>query len=271
MEGWSRLRYKHGGFTQGYGLAFMIVFITGASAGFGAAIARRFAADGAHVVVTGRRGDRLRKLVAEIGPRALPLEFDIRDRQAIETAVAALPPEFAAVDLLVNNAGLALGLEPAHRALLEDWEQMVDTNIKGLMTMTRALLPGMVERNRGHVINLGSIAGEWPYPGGNVYGATKAFVRQFSLNLRADLLGTRVRVTDVEPGLCGGTEFSNVRFHGDDAKAAKVYENAEPLTAEDVADTVHWVATRPAHVNVNTVSLMPTCQAFAPLAVHRGG
>ena len=249
----------------------MIVFVTGASAGFGTAIARRFAADGAHVVVTGRRGERLRKLAAELGRRALPLEFDIRDRTAIATAVANLPAAFADVDLLINNAGLALGLEPAQRALLDDWEQMVDTNIKGLMTMTRALLPGMVARNRGHVVNIGSIAGEWPYPGGNVYGATKAFVRQFSLNLRADLLGTRVRVTDVEPGLCGGTEFSNVRFHGDDAKAAKVYENTEPLTAEDVADTVHWVATRPAHVNINTVSLMPTCQAFAPLAVHRGG
>jgi 3-hydroxy acid dehydrogenase/malonic semialdehyde reductase len=245
----------------------MIVFITGASAGFGTAIARRFAADGAHLILTGRRGERLRKLAAELGPRALPLAFDIR--AAIEATVAALPADFAAIDLLVNNAGLALGLAPAQRAALEDWEQMVDTNIKGLMTMTHALLPGMVARNRGHIVNLGSIAGEWPYPGGNVYGATKAFVRQFSLNLRADLLGTRVRVTDIEPGLCGGTEFSNVRFHGDDAKAAKVYENTEPLSADDIAETVHWVATRPAHVNINTVSLMPTCQAFAPLAVHR--
>ena len=247
----------------------MIVFITGASAGFGAAIARRFAADGARLILTGRRGERLHQLATELGPRALPLAFDIRDRAAIDAAVATLPADFAAVDLLVNNAGLALGLEPAHRASLEDWEQMVDTNIKGLMTMTRALLPGMVARNRGHVVNLGSIAGEWPYPGGNVYGATKAFVRQFSLNLRADLLGSRVRVTDIEPGLCGGTEFSTVRFHGDDARAAQVYAQTEPLTAEDVADTVHWVATRPAHVNINTVSLMPTCQAFAPLAVHR--
>jgi 3-hydroxy acid dehydrogenase / malonic semialdehyde reductase len=248
----------------------MIVFITGASAGFGAAIARRFAADGARVIVSGRRGERLRQLVAELGPNTLPLAFDVRDREAIECAVATLPSDFAAVDLLVNNAGLALGLEPAHAAQLDDWERMVDTNIKGLMTMTRALLPGMVERRRGHVINLGSIAGEWPYPGGNVYGATKAFVRQFSLNLRADLLGTGVRVTDVEPGLAGGTEFSNVRFHGDEARAQKVYDNAEPLTAEDVADTVHWVATRPPHVNINTISLMPTCQAFGPLAVHRG-
>jgi 3-hydroxy acid dehydrogenase / malonic semialdehyde reductase len=208
----------------------MIVFITGASAGFGAAIARRFAADGARVIVSGRRGERLRQLVAELGPNALPLAFDVRDRTAIEHAVATLPAGFADVDLLVNNAGLALGLEPAHAASLDDWERMIDTNIKGLMTMTRLLLPGMVERRRGHVINLGSIAGEWPYPGGNVYGATKAFVRQFSLNLRADLLGTQVRVTDIEPGLSGGTEFSNVRFHGDNARAGKVYEHTAPLT-----------------------------------------
>jgi 3-hydroxy acid dehydrogenase / malonic semialdehyde reductase len=151
----------------------MIVFITGASAGFGAAIARRFAADGARVVISGRRGERLRQLAAELGPRALPVELDVRDKAAIDAALAALPAEFAEVDVLVNNAGLALGLEPAHAARLDDWEQMVDTNIKGLMTMTRALLPGMVERRRGHVINLGSIAGEWPYPGGNVYGATR--------------------------------------------------------------------------------------------------
>jgi 3-hydroxy acid dehydrogenase/malonic semialdehyde reductase len=195
----------------------------------------------------------------------------VRDRDAVAAAVANLPPAFAEVDLLVNNAGLALGLEPANAALLDDWEQMVDTNIKGLMYMTRALLPGMVARRRGHVINIGSVAGEWPYPGGNVYGASKAFVRQFSLNLRADLLGSKVRVTDIEPGLCAGTEFSNVRFHGDDARAAKVYDNTQPLTAEDIADTVHWVAMRPAHVNINTLSLMPVDQAFGGMAIHRGG
>ncbi|WP_281784038.1 SDR family NAD(P)-dependent oxidoreductase [Sinimarinibacterium flocculans] len=249
----------------------MIVFVTGASAGFGTAIARRFAADGAQVIVSGRRGERLRQLAAELGPRVLPLECDVRDRAAVEQAAAQLPAGFSAVDVLVNNAGLALGLEPAHAARIDDWERMVDTNIKGMLYMTRALLPGMTERRRGHVINIGSIAGEWPYPGGNVYGATKAFVRQFSLNLRADLLGTGVRVTDIEPGLCAGTEFSNVRFHGDDARAAKVYENTTPLSAEDIADTVHWVATRPAHVNVNTLSVMPVDQAFAPLAIHRRG
>lgn len=249
----------------------MIVFITGASAGFGAEIARRFAAGGASLVLAARRGDRLQALAAELRVPAHLVELDVRDGAAVATAVANLPREFAAVDVLVNNAGLALGLEPAHQAKLGDWDQMVDTNIKGLMYVTRALLPGMVERRRGHVINLGSIAGEWPYPGGNVYGATKAFVRQFSLNLRADLLGTPVRVTDVEPGMCGGTEFSQVRFHGDEARAAKVYENVTPLSAEDIADTVHWIATRPPHVNINTISLMPVQQAFSPLAVHRGG
>jgi len=171
--------------------------------------------------------------------------------------------------VLVNNAGLALGLEPAQRASLDDWEAMVDTNVKGLMTVTRAVLPGMVARDRGHVINLGSTAAHWPYAGGNAYGATKAFVHQFSLNLRTDLLGTRVLVTVVHPGMAGGTEFSNVRFHGDDARAARVYENAEPLTPEDVAETVWWVATLPARVNVNAIELMPVCQSFGGLSVAR--
>ncbi len=248
----------------------MIVFVSGATAGFGEAIARRFARDGAHLVICGRRVGRLEKLAEELGVPTHCIVLDVRDRPAVEAAVANLPKNFAAIDVLVNNAGLALGLEPAHRASLDQWEQMVDTNIKGLLTLTRALLPGMVERKRGHVINIGSTAGEWPYPGANVYGATKAFVRQFSLNLRADLYNTAVRVTDVEPGLAGGTEFSNVRFSGDDTKAAKVYENAQALTPEDVADTVHWVASRPAHVNVNTLSLTPVCQGFGAVAVHRG-
>jgi len=249
----------------------MIVFITGASSGFGAAIARRFAAGGHRLVLAARRMERLRELAATLPVPAQLVELDVRDRAAVEAAVAALPPEFAAVDLLVNNAGLALGLEPAHRASLEDWERMVDTNVKGLMYVTRALLPGMVERGRGHVVNIGSTAGEWPYPGANVYGGTKAFVRQFSLNLRADLAGTGLRVSDVEPGLSSGTEFSNVRFHGDDARAATVYAGTTPLSPEDVAETVHWVATLPAHVNVNTLSLMPVCQGFGPFAIHRTG
>jgi len=248
----------------------MIVFVTGASAGFGAAIARSFIKGGHRVVATARREDRLQALAEELGEMLLPIELDVRDRAAVEAMPQALPPEFAAIDVLVNNAGLALGLEPAQRAQLDDWQRMIDTNCTGLVQVTRTLLPGMVERNRGHIFNLGSTAGRWPYPGANVYGATKAFVRQFSLNLRSDLAGTALRVTDVEPGLCGGTEFSNVRFHGDDEKAAKVYEDVQPLTAEDIADSIYWIATRPAHVNVNTIELMPVAQAFAGLSVHRG-
>jgi 3-hydroxy acid dehydrogenase/malonic semialdehyde reductase len=248
----------------------MIVFITGASSGFGAAIARRFASmGGTRLVLAARRLDRIEALAAEIGDHAFALELDVRNRSAVQFAIENLPDDFADVDLLINNAGLALGLEPAQRASLDDWETMVDTNVKGLMAVTHAVLPGMVERGQGHIVNVGSIAGEWPYPGGNVYGATKAFVHQFSLNLRADLAGTPVRVTNVEPGLCAGTEFSNVRFHGDDARAAKVYANTQPLTAEDIADTVHWIATRPAHINVNTISLMPVSQSFAGLSISR--
>ena len=248
----------------------LTVFVTGATAGFGAAIARRFLQDSARVIATGRRGDRLQKLQDELGTAAVhTLEFDIRDRAATEQAIASLPAEWAAIDILVNNAGLALGLEPAHQASMDEWEVMVDTNIKGLLYCTRAILPGMVERGKGHVVNLGSTAGEFPYPGGNVYGATKAFVYQLSLNLRADLVGTPVRVTDIQPGLCGGTEFSNVRFRGDDTKAAAMYQGVEPITAEDVADAVHWVATRPAHVNINAVSMMPVAQAPGPLVIKR--
>jgi 3-hydroxy acid dehydrogenase/malonic semialdehyde reductase len=250
----------------------MILLVTGATAGFGLAITRRFLADdnGTRVIAAGRRADRLESLVREFGKARLhPLVLDVRDRGGVLAAIEGLPAEFAAIDVLVNNAGLALGLEPAAKASLDDWDAMVDTNIKGLMYVTRAVLPGMVERGRGHVVNIGSTAGEWPYPGGNVYGATKAFVRQFSLNLRADLHGTPVRVTDIEPGLVGGTEFSQVRFKGDAKKAAELYEGSDALTAEDIADAVHWVATRPARVNVNTLQVMPVCQAFGPLRVHK--
>ncbi len=247
-----------------------IVLVTGATAGFGLAIARRFAADGARVIATGRRADRLAALREELGAACHALTLDVRDRAAVAATLASLPADFAAVDLLVNNAGLALGLESAPQANLDDWDAMIDTNIKGLTYVTRAVLPGMVARDRGHVVNLGSTAGEFPYPGGNVYGGTKAFVRQFSLNLRADLWGTKVRVTDIEPGLVGGTEFSNVRFKGDDTKAAGIYEGADALTPEDIADAVHWVATRPARVNVNTLQVMPVTQSFGPLRVHKG-
>lgn len=248
----------------------MIIFVTGATAGFGAAIARRFAREGHQIVATGRRRDRLEALADELGrDRILPLVFDIRDNEAVEAAFTTLPAAFAEIDVLVNNAGLALGLDPAYQAQLDDWDVMVDTNVKGLMYATRAALPGMVARNRGHIINLGSTAANYPYPGGNVYGATKAFVRQFSLNLRADLLGTRIRVTDVEPGLVGGTEFSTMRFHGDSARAEKLYAGADALTPEDIAEAVYWAATLPPRVNINTIEMMPVTQAFGPLPVHR--
>ncbi|MBX5481723.1 MAG: SDR family NAD(P)-dependent oxidoreductase [Myxococcaceae bacterium] len=247
----------------------MIVFVTGATAGFGAAITRRFIHDGHRVIATGRRKERLTALREELGERLWAVPLDVRDRAQVKRVFAELPREFAEVDVLVNNAGLALGLEPAHEASLDDWDVMVDTNVKGLLYCTRVALEGMVRRNRGHIVNLGSIAGEFPYPGGNVYGATKAFVRQLSLNLRADLLGTAIRVTDIEPGLSGGTEFSTVRFRGDQARADAVYAATSPLTPEDIAETVAWVVSRPAHVNINTISLMPVSQAFAPLAVKR--
>ena len=249
----------------------MSVLVTGATAGFGLAIAKRFAGAGHRIVAAGRRKDRLQDLVAALGADQVhPLELDVRDRQAVAAAVAAIPAPFAAVDVLVNNAGLAVGLEPAQAADLDGWDAMVDTNVKGLMYVTHAVLPGMVARDAGHVVNMGSTAATYPYPGGNVYGATKAFVRQFSLNLRADLVGTRVRVTDIDPGLVGGTEFSSVRFGGDQVRADKLYENVEALTPDDIADAVFWVASRPPHVNVNTVELMPVAQAFGPLVVHRG-
>jgi 3-hydroxy acid dehydrogenase / malonic semialdehyde reductase len=247
-----------------------IVLVTGASSGFGAAVARRFAAEGARVIVTARRADRTRDLARELGPQVLPLTLDVRDRAAVAVAFDALPSEFAAVDLLVNNAGLALGLNPAQDADLDEWDQMIDTNCKGLVYCTRAILPGMVARGRGHVISLGSVAGSYPYPGGNVYGGTKAFVHQFSLNLRSDLHGTGVRVTCVEPGMAE-TEFSTVRYGGDTAKADAVYAGMQPLTADDVAESIYWAATLPQHVNVNTIELMATAQSFAPFQVARQG
>ena len=245
------------------------VLVTGASSGFGAAIARRFAATASNVVICARRGDRIAALAHELGDRVLAVELDVRDRAAVDAAIAALPPAFAAIDVLVNNAGLAKGLEPAPRASLDDWDEMVDTNCKGLMYATRAVLPGMVARGRGHVINIGSVAGSYPYPGGNVYGASKAFVHQFSLNLRSDLHGTGVRVTCVEPGLAGGTEFSTVRFSGDQDRAKAVYAGVDALGADDVAEAVHWVATLPPHVNINTLEMMTVAQSFAAFQVHR--
>lgn len=249
----------------------MIIFVTGATAGFGESITRKFISAGHKVIATGRRQERLDAMKTELGDALYTVKLDVRDRQAIEQAVANLPAEWRTIDVLVNNAGLALGLEPAHKASVDDWETMIDTNNKGLVFMTRALLPAMVERNIGHVINIGSTAGNWPYAGGNVYGASKAFVQQFSLGLRADLSGTRIRVTNIEPGLVGGTEFSAVRFKGNDEKVSKTYDNTTPLTAEDVSEAVFWVATLPAHVNINTLEMMPVSQSFAGLSVHREG
>lgn len=246
----------------------LTILVTGASSGFGLAIAERFVRDGHRVIATARRQDRLQALADRLGSSLLPFALDMKDPQAIASLPGRLPAEWREVDVLVANAGLALGLGPAQEARLSDWEQMVTTNVVGLMQTVHALLPGMVARDRGHVVTLGSVAGEYPYPGGNVYGATKAFVRQFVLNLKADLVGRNVRVTDIEPGLCGGSEFSNVRF-GDDAKAAKVYEGTTPLTPDDIAESVAWVVGLPRHVNINRIELMPTCQSAGAFQIKR--
>ena len=250
------------------------VFITGASSGFGAAVARRYAKLGARLVLLARRLDRLEALARELahpdggGAESHVLALDVRDRSAVEQAVMSLPGPFSAVDLLVNSAGGALGLGPAQEADVDDWETMIDTNVKGLLYVTRAVLPGMVARDDGHVVNLGSVAAVYPYPGGNVYGGTKAFVRQLSLNLRANLAGTRVRVTDIEPGMAE-TEFSLVRFKGDAAKASAVYKDFPALSADDVAEAVVWCASLPWHVNVNVLELMSVKQSFAGFSVSR--
>jgi 3-hydroxy acid dehydrogenase/malonic semialdehyde reductase len=248
--------------------SYLTVLVTGATSGFGEAMARLFAKHGHRVVLTGRRRDRLDRLVGELDGQAHAVVLDVRDETAVNAAIASLPGEFAALDVLVNNAGLALGLEPAPEAHMADWETMVDTNIKGLMYCTRAVLPGMVARGRGHVVNIGSVAGTYPYPGGNVYGATKAFVHQFSLNLRADLLGKNVRVTCIEPGLAE-TEFSVIRFKGDEAKAKTPYRGVQPMTADDIAAAAYFAVTLPPHVNINVIEMMATNQAFSPFSIHR--
>jgi 3-hydroxy acid dehydrogenase / malonic semialdehyde reductase len=245
------------------------ILVTGATAGFGAAFARRFLKDGHRVIATGRRTERLTELAAELGPNLLPARLDITDAEAIAGFLDHLPEAWRSIDVLVNNAGLALGLSPAWEAELEDWDTMIATNITGLVHITRAILPQMVARDSGTILNLGSVAGEYPYPGGHVYGGTKAFVRQFSLNLRADLVGKNIRVTDIEPGLCGGSEFSKVRFGGDESKAAAVYAGTQPLTPEDIAEAAAWIVSLPPHMNVNRIELMPTCQASGPFAVKR--
>ncbi len=245
------------------------ILITGATSGFGRASAELFGKNGWKLIITGRRKNRLLELQEKLGKANVHIAaFDVRNRQQVEAMVKEIPQDFQEIDILLNNAGLALGLGPAHETDLDEWEKMVDTNIKGLLYMTRQILPSMVARGRGHIINLGSIAGSWPYPGGNTYGATKAFVQQFSRNLRADLAGTGIRVTNIEPGLAE-SEFSIVRFGGDTDKAAKVYEGTEPLTPQDIAEIIYWTASRPAHVNINSVEVMPVCQSWANFAISR--
>jgi 3-hydroxy acid dehydrogenase/malonic semialdehyde reductase len=246
--------------------------ITGATGDFGKATAKRFAALGCPLILTGRTPEKLEKLKAEIGAlndnRIHTLCLDMKNHAALETSLKSLPANYAQIDILINNAGGALGLDPAHKADLNDWQAMIDVNVTALAILTRLILPGMVERKSGHIINIGSVAGTYAYPGGNVYGAAKAFVKQFSLNLRADLAGTNIRVTNIEPGMVE-TKFSLTRFKGDKTRAEAVYAKTTPLTAEDIAESIVWVATLPTHVNVNSIEIMPTKQSFGPLAVER--
>ncbi|MDX1974893.1 MAG: SDR family oxidoreductase [Rickettsiales bacterium] len=244
------------------------IFITGATAGFGEACARLFIQEGAKVIATGRRQERLDTLKKELGAKLHTAVMDVSDKQSVDKAIAELPAGFDQVDILINNAGLALGLNAFEQQSMADIEQMIRTNILGVAYCTHALLPGMVARDLGHIVNLSSIAGTYPYPGGNVYGATKAFITQLSLNLRSDLLGKNIRVTSIEPGMCE-TEFSVVRFGGDQSKADSIYAGMQPLSADDIARTILWTITQPEHVNINRVEIMPTQQAFSPFAVHR--
>lgn len=243
-------------------------FITGATSGIGEATARRLAGLGWRIVASGRRRERLDALADALGADRLhPVCADVRDADAMDAAIAALPPDFAGIDLLVNNAGLALGTAPAQSASLDDWRSMIDTNVTALVTLTRRLLPALIER-RGIIVNISSTAATYPYPGGNVYGGSKAFVRQFSLGLRSDLHGTGVRVTSLEPGMAQ-TEFSLVRTHGDRDAADALYRGWQPMTADDIADTIAWIAQLPAHVNINRLEMMPTAQSFAGFQLAR--
>jgi serine 3-dehydrogenase len=248
-----------------------VVFITGASSGIGLACARIFAADGARILITARRVDRLAKLADELraahGVSVHAFALDVRDSGAVERTIAGLPPEWSAIDVLVNNAGLSRGLDKIHEGKISDWEEMIDTNIKGLLYVSRAVIPGMVKRNAGHIINIGSIAGHELYPGGNVYCGTKFAVKAISQGMRIDLVATPIRVSSVDPGMVE-TEFSLVRYHGDKERADKTYKGFTPLTPDDIADAVHYCATRPPHVNINDMIVMPQAQAGV-LVVHR--
>lgn len=247
------------------------IAITGASAGIGAATARKLSSAGCFLVLLARRKDKLESLRDELGGKDIEIfALDVTSRSSVEKTFTAIEKEIGPLDALVNNAGGAFGLDSAQQSDLDDWEKCVSVNINGLMYCTHAVLPSMVKRNQGHIINVGSVAGTYPYPGGNAYCGAKAFVHQFSLSLRSDLHGTQVRVSCIEPGLLGNTEFSLVRFHGDEAKAKKVYENTSPLYPEDIAEVIHFCLSAPSHVNINTVELMPVTQAFAPLMIHRG-
>ena len=248
-----------------------IVLITGATSGIGEACARKFAQGGYDVIITGRRAQLLANLKKELeaeGVRVLALAFDVRNRNAATAAINSLPLEWQQIDVLINNAGLALGLEPEYEGSFEDWETMIDTNIKGLLTMTRLVVPRMVKRDSGHVINIGSVAGDAAYAGGNVYCGTKAAVKTITDGLRIDLAHTSVRVTNVKPGLVE-THFSNVRFHGNDARAEKVYEGVKPLTGSDIAEVVFYAASAPAHVQIAEVLVLATHQANGSV-LHRG-
>ena len=244
------------------------IFITGATSGIGRATAMLFASNGWNVVATGRRAERLDELRAHFPDRILTLPLDVRDADAVLRITEALPDDYAGIDVLLNNAGLAQGVNPVQNSDPDDWMRMIDTNIKGVLNVTRAILPGMVAANHGHVINIGSVAADNPYHGGNVYGATKAFIKQLTRNLRCDLHGTKVRVTDVAPGLLE-TEFTTVRLHGDQAASDRFYAGTEPLKPEDIAATIWFVATLPEHVNVNRIDIMPTCQHYGPALVYK--
>lgn len=245
-----------------------VALVTGASAGFGAEITQRLVQDGYYVIAAARRKEKLDELAQKFTGKICPLVLDISDPSKIEQVLLDIPTPFKNIDILVNNAGLALGVDPVPNISLPDWDKMIQTNITGLIHLTQVVIGGMLKRERGHIISMGSIAGVYPYPGGNVYGATKAFVAQFMLNLKADLLGTPLRLTTIEPGLCGGTEFSIVRLK-DENKAKDVYAGTNPLTAQDIAETVSWVIGLPPHVNINRIEMMPVCQAPAGMAVSR--
>lgn len=248
----------------------MTVLITGATSGFGMSCAELFSRKGYKTILIGRRKKRLISISKKLKKPSLPLQLDVRDKKEVFRTISKLPKNFKKISVVINNAGLAWGVEPAQDADLKKWETMIDTNCKGLIYMTKAVLPDLIKRNNGHIINIGSVAGTYPYSGGNVYGGTKSFVKQFSLGLKSDLLGTKIRITNIEPGMTN-TEFSKIRYSGDKKKADKVYEKMSPLTGLDIAETIYWCVKRPKHVNINSIELMPLQQGFNFFAVSRTG